>query len=182
MKKMSRIASFLLACVLALSVCSPVLAYNYDEEVEGYTIDNLPTRSGPGTKYRETGTYKVKGEYIRIISYAYDHGGVCWVQCEVPYGNKLRRVYTGLKRFDASTVDFDILPEECEIAEKIKVKTTSKAMYGPGAGYDVYATKLGVDKGQRVTIMSIENGYAEVEWTTSKQSYRAWVPLHTLDY
>lgn len=153
-----------------------------DESVcEALTIDNLSTRSGPSTKYRETGTYKVKGQYVQLISLAYDGGGVCWVQCEVPYGNKLRRVYTGLKRFDTKTFDLNSVPEECPQDGQVKVLSTSKAMYGPGSGYDTYDS-LTVDKGQKVTIIAIENDYAQVEWKTSKQSYRAWVLLSTLEY
>ncbi len=167
----------------SLSAATPSFGQNGAEGgfIEALTIDNLPTRSGPGTKYRETGTYKVKDEYVRVISQAYDHGGVCWIQCEVLYGNKLRRVYTGLKRFDSATVDLASLPGEEPLAERVKVIATSKAMYGPGAGYDTYGS-LTVDKGQTVTVMAMENDYAQVEWTTTKQSYRAWVPAHTLKY
>lgn len=144
-------------------------------------IDNLPTRSGPSTAYRETGTYKVKGQQIRLLSYAYDDGGVCWVQCEVPYGGALRRVYTGLKRFDAATVDLSTLPAEDPLTfARVRVLATSKALYGPGPEYGPYG-KLTVDKGQKVSIVATDGEYALVEWTTTKQSYRAWVTLDTLD-
>jgi len=149
--------------------------------VEGLAIDRLATRSGPSTEYRETGTYQVKGEYVRILSLAYDRNDLCWVQCEVLYGNKLRRVYTGLKRFDTATFDLGSVPEEDPLGYQARVTATSKAMYGPGDGYATYA-QLTVDKGQNVTVIAVENDYAQVEWTTSIQSYRAWVPLHTLRY
>ena len=149
--------------------------------VEGLAIDRLATRSGPATEYRETGTYRVEGEFVPIISLAYDRNGLCWVQCEVLYANKLRRVYTGLKRFDTATFDLGSVPEEDPLDDQAKVTVTSKAMYGPGEGYATYGA-LTVDKGQTVTILAVENGYAQVEWTTSSQSYRAWVPLHTLHY
>lgn len=170
----------LMGCAMADS-SSPGDNGGLGAQVEGLTIDNLSTRSGPGTKFRDTGTYKVNGEYVRLLSYAYDNGGVCWVQCEVLYGNKLRRVYTGLKRFDTTTFDVDDLLEECPTEDRVKVTATSKAMYGPGTGYDTYGS-LTVDKGQTVTVIAIEGEYAQVEWKTSKQSYRAWVPLHTLKY
>jgi len=148
--------------------------------VEALATDNLATRSGPATEYRETGTYQIKGEYVRLISLAYDKNGVCWVQCEVLYGNKLRRAYTGLSRFDTSAFDPGSLPEEGPTDDRAKVIATSKAMYGPGDGYDTYAA-LTVDKGQTVTVIAVENEYAQVEWTTSLQSYRAWVPADTLE-
>lgn len=149
--------------------------------VEALAIDNLSTRSGPSNEYRETGTYNVKGEYVQLISCAYDANDICWVQCEVAYGNKLRRVYTGLKRFDTASFDlYDVIEEE-PFDESVKVTATSKAMFGPGSDYGTYDS-LTVDKGQTVTIITIENDYAQVEWTTTKQSYRAWVPIHTLAY
>jgi len=140
--------------------------------VEALTIERLATRSGPSTAYRETGTYDVKGEHVRVISLAYDHNDVCWVQCEVTYRNKLRRVYTGLKRFDADSFDVEGMPVEEIPEDKVKVTATSKAMYGPGEGYDTYES-LTVDKGQSVIVIAVENDYAQVEWTTSIQSYRA---------
>ena len=149
--------------------------------VEGLAIDRLATRNGPGTEYRETGTYRVEGETVRLISLAYDKNGICWVQCEIAYGNKLRRVYTGLHRFDAATFDLGNLPDEDSLDAQAKVTATSKAMYGPGDGYGTYGV-LTVDRGQTVTVIAIENGYAQVEWTTSIQSYRAWVPVDTLQY
>lgn len=150
-------------------------------EITGLTIDKLSTRSGPGTQYRDTGTYKVKGEYVKILTLAYDANGVCWVQCEVPYGKTMRRVYTGLKRFDTTTFAISSVPEETPLNYRVKVITTSKAKYGPGDDYGTYS-KLTVDKGQSVTIIALENDYAQVEWTTTKQSYRAWVRIAMLDY
>jgi len=151
-----------------------------DSIVQALAIDNLATRSGPATEYRETGTYQVKGQHVRLVSLAYDRNGTGWAQCEVPYRNKLRRVYTGLQRFDAATFDLGSVPEEAPLRYQAKVTATSKAMYGPGDGYDTYA-QLTVDAGQTVVVLIIENEYAQVEWTTSTQSYRAWVPVHTLN-
>ena len=149
--------------------------------VEGLAAERLATRSGPATAYRETGTYRVEGESVRMVSLAYDESGVCWVQCEVLHGNKLRRLYTGLKRFDAATFDLGSVPEEHPLDYQARVIATSEALYGPGNGYGTYA-ELSVDKGQAVTVIALEHDYAQVEWTTSIQSYRAWVPVDTLRY
>ncbi len=149
--------------------------------VEAVAIERLATCSGPDTRYRETGIYEVKDEKVRLISRAYDEDDICWVQCEVLVGTNLRRVYTGIKRFDATTFDLDSVPEEASLDDRAKVSVTSKALYGPGDGYGAYA-ELTVDEGQNVTIVAIENGYAQVEWKTSRQSYRAWVPLSALQY
>jgi len=176
---MKKAVSF--SILLLVIVAAGFLAAYAEDVEEALAIDNLATRSGPSTKYRETGTYNVRGEHITVISLAYDENDLCWVQCEVTYRNQLRRVYTGLKRFDIASFDLHGVPVEEPTDDKVKVTATSKAMYGPGEGYDTYGS-LTVDKGQTVTIIAIENDYAQVEWTTSIQSYRAWVPIHTLNY
>lgn len=153
-----------------------------DMYVEGFTIDKLSTRSGPSTAYRDTGTYDVKGQWIHILSYTFDNGGVCWVQCDVPYRDQLRRVYTGLKRFDASTVNLDYVPmEDPTYFASVKVLKTASAYYGPDDRFSKYGS-LTVDRGQTVKLLEIIDNSAMVEWTTSKQSYRAWVPIDVLDY
>ena len=149
--------------------------------VMALTIDNLSTRSGPSTKYADTGSYKVKGERVRIISVAYDAGKVGWAQCEVTYKNKLRRVYTGLKRFDAGSFDLNAVPIENPSDKSAKVTTASKALYGPGDGYDTYGSSLTLTKGQTVIVITTENGYAQVEWTADNQINRAWVAVTALD-
>jgi uncharacterized protein YraI len=159
-------------------------AYDAPEEsspVQALTIENLATRSGPGTGYRETGTYRVKGKSVVVISRAYDRNDLCWLQCEVLYRDKVRRVYTGLKRFDAASFDLESVPEEAPLDYSAKVTATSKAQYGPGDAYGTYGS-LTVDKGQTVTIIAIEGDYAQVEWETTEQKYRAWVPVNTLRY
>ncbi len=149
--------------------------------IQGVAIERLATRGGPATEYRETGTYRVEGEPVGIVSRAYDANGLCWVQCEVRQGNKLRRVYTGLKRFDAATFSLDSVPEEVPLDRKAEVTATSNALYGPGDAYDAYA-ELTVDEGQWVAIIALENDYAQVEWTTDDQSYRVWILGNTLKY
>ena len=146
----------LLLCVMgSLLTVAAAEPYTYtidDVSVKGLTIDKLSTRSGPSTAYRETGTYKVKGQWIRLYSYAYDNNGVCWVQCDVPYGEKFRRVYTGLKRFDASTVDLSQLPQEDPTKfETVKMLETATALYGPGDGYSTY-DQLTADKNSKVSL------------------------------
>ncbi len=148
--------------------------------MQALAIENLATRSGPAADYRESGTYAIKGEQVRVISRAYDANGLCWVQCEVRQGNKLRRVYTGVKRLDAATFNLDGVPEETPRNTPAKAAASAKALYGPGEGYDAYA-ELTVDEGQTVIIITIEHDYAQVEWKTATQSYRAWVPIDSLN-
>lgn len=82
-------------------------------EVYGLTIDKLATRKGPGTQYDGGGTYSVKGQYIKVLSKAWDRrNGIWWVKCEIPYHGEIRVLWTGWKRFDHSTISLDDLPEE----------------------------------------------------------------------
>ena len=84
-------------------------------EIYGLTIDKLSTRLGPGTQYKEGGTYSVKGQYIRVISRAWDdRNSIWWVKCEIPYHDELRVLWTGYKRFDKSTLPLESIPIEGE--------------------------------------------------------------------
>lgn len=105
--------------------------------IYGHTIDRLATRSGPSTDFTGTGTYQVKDQDVPIFSVAYDVNGVAWVQCEVSYGGALRRVYTGLKRFDATTVDLSQVRAESQDTQARKAQLPGKATlrYGPGTEY-----------------------------------------------
>ena len=79
----------------------------------GLAKQKLATRYGPSTKYEDGGTYNVAGQYIRILSRAYDRAnGIWWVKCEIPYRNEIRVLWTGYKRFDSSTIPLDSIPIE----------------------------------------------------------------------
>ncbi len=77
----------------------------------GLAIQKLATRSGPGTSYKDAGTYEMKGKYIHVLSRAYSNG-VWWVKCEIPYQGEVRVLWTGYKRFDASTLPLEAIPLE----------------------------------------------------------------------
>ncbi|MBR6707548.1 MAG: hypothetical protein IKI84_12880 [Clostridia bacterium] len=79
--------------------------------VYGLAIDKLATRTGPGTQYDGGGTYSVKGQYIRILSRAYDKSnGIWWVKCEIPYKGDIRVLWTGWKRFDHTLTRLEDIP------------------------------------------------------------------------
>ena len=84
-----------------------------EEEYWALTIDNLSINEGPGTNkyFKEVGTYKVKGEYVRIFAKSWDtDNGIWWIQCSIPGADEVIG-WTGLKRFDQTTFDLDKLPE-----------------------------------------------------------------------
>ncbi len=168
----------------ASSSATPVLEAqsNPDGMMKTLGKERVFTRSGPGTGFRDTGTYTVAGGSVRVYSCAYDRSGNCWVQCEFSYKDKLRRLYTRLEEMDAETFDVSDVPEEQPLGYKAKVIAVSKLYFGPGDTYDTYAKSFKSNKGATVYIVALEGDYALVEWTTSKQSYRVWVPASILDY
>lgn len=194
---MKRTFAFILFIIL-LSTFGFAIANDYDASSSATTTsesdyssggimkvlgkERVFTRSGPATGFRDTGTYTVKDGSIRAYSYAYDKSDQCWVQCDFTYNNKLRRLYTRLEDIDEDCFDCDGLPEEEPLGYKAKVNSVTKLLYGPGTEYDTYGNSFKSTKGATVYITAIEGDYAQVEWTTSKQSYRVWVPLHILDY
>ena len=83
------------------------------KDIYGLTIAKLSTRKGPGTQYKEGGTYSVKDQWIKVLAKAWDkRNGIWWVKCEIPYHGETRVLWTGWKRFDHSTISLDDLPEE----------------------------------------------------------------------
>ncbi len=84
-------------------------------EIYGLATAKLSTRKGPGTQYKEGGTYNVKGQYIRILSRAYDdRNGIWWVKCEIPYKKQTRVLWTGWKRFDHNITSLESIPIDPE--------------------------------------------------------------------
>ena len=79
----------------------------------GLAITKLATWEGPSTKYKETGTYFVSGEYIRVLARAYDKlNGIWWVKCEIPYRDEMRTLWTGYYRFSSKTLPLEAIPIE----------------------------------------------------------------------
>ena len=80
-------------------------------DVYGLATQKLATRTGPGTQYTEGGTYNVAGQYIRILSRAYDsRNEIWWVKCEIPYNGQTRILWTGWKRFDHNATRLEDIP------------------------------------------------------------------------
>ena len=181
----------LIVCSLATSVAedatagaTPANNAAYDSEGIMKTLgkERVFTRSGPGTEFRDTGTYTVEGGLVRVYSCAYDNSGECWVQCDFTYREQLRRLYTRLEDIDADYFDAGDIYIEEPLGYKAKVVAVTKLLYGPGEEYGTYGNSFKSSKGATVYITAIEGDYAQVEWTTKKQSYRVWVPTDILKY
>lgn len=72
--------------------------------------DKIATRNGPSPRYTGMGTYSLKGQYLRVVAKAWDStNGIWWVKVDIPGAGLL---WTGAKRFDASTLQLSVLAEE----------------------------------------------------------------------
>lgn len=180
----------LISLILLVTLCLSLTNANAElwPTVYGYAETKLDTRSGPATEYTTCGRYNLAGQYLRIVSYAYDCNGVLWLQVAVPYKNKYRCVYTGAKRFDRSTFSLYDLPQEGSTPDFVRAVMNSSCnpLYGPGYEFDTYAD-LRLAAGSTVSVVQYINGYAQVEFigysrSAGRQLYRCWVDQDYLSY
>lgn len=134
-------------------------------DVYGLATMNLATRTGPATEYTEPGTFNLSGQYIKLISIAYDSGNVPWLQCEIYENGRPMRVYTGLKRFDQSTFNLWELPIESDTGYTASTVGSFTPRMGPGTSY-MAESKYTIPAGAKVRVMSEEAGWVQFEWDT----------------
>ena len=148
MKK--RISCLLLAFLL-LAMTLPGLADSPNAWLTVITSDRVPSRSGPGTQYDGTGSYHKAGTQMLALTKAWDsRNGIWWVQVELTYSGRQRRVYTGQQRL---YVDLDLLPEETEVGGG-RTTASATAYYGPGTQYA--GMKDNVPKGVECSVYNYE--------------------------
>lgn len=151
----------------------------------GMAINALATRYGPSTSYREPGTFLMAGQYVDIISMT-EHKGTTWVQCEIPYGGTMHRFYTGLKRFDSTTIDFDLVRTESGDRKPAYVIDNSKNQFrdGPGTRYGICKIDPKNADGyfDDVWVLYVENGWAQVEFRFPEKTWRAWTKTSNIVY
>lgn len=152
-----------------------------DSEEWALATTRLATRTGPTTEYTEPGTFYLEGSYVKIVSIAYDENGVPWVQCEISEGYGLMRVYTGLKRFDAATVDLTNVRNESSYRPySARLSASYELRYGPGNEYAVMSGYK-LSSGKSVTVITTEGSWAQVQFTTGSGSLcRGWIPVNNL--
>ena len=80
-------------------------------ELYGLVIKKLATRSGPSPRAEDTGTYSVKGQWLRVYTRAYDPTeNAWWVKCDVPYHGEIRTLWAWYTRFDSKTLPLESIP------------------------------------------------------------------------
>ena len=150
------------------------------EEFNGITANllmRLSTRSGPGTKYDEPGTFfQNSWQTTQVTVLAKEWvGDRWWVYVDFTNRSTRYRAWTGLKRVD---VDIDRLPERHSCASGTMDSTDT--WYGPGKNYAKGPHASGFHD---VIIFGEENGYVEVEYSNDswQHRYRCWVPRNRVD-
>ena len=83
---------FALMTLIVLFTVTTVLPAGAEQcyAISAKLTEDLATRSGPGTVFTGCGSYRMKGQTVTALSYAYDKGGVLWVEIEFTYGGAYR--------------------------------------------------------------------------------------------
>lgn len=156
--------------------------------VSRYGVDvlltqDIATRSGPSTAYTETASYKMKGEWVKAYSYSYDKNGVLWVEIEIKYRGAYRRLWTGAKRMDISSMQLKAMTEE-DFENWLGYGTFIKSAtprYGPGKQYSAYRSGY-FAKGNKVAVIRYENGFYLTEsYDSDDKIFRCWVPFDSVN-
>ncbi len=188
MKRMMSLAAVLVLCIMCANAFAGTWSVPNNHgsgassensySVSAKLIDDLATRSGPSTSYTGCGSYKMKGQYVTVLSRAYDYGGVLWVEIDFSYGGGYRRAWTGAKRLNLSVSQLNNLPEEDGMTY-IGYGTVNKAVnprFGPGSLYSTYSDRP-YRRGDRVVVIDSDNDYYLVEsYHTDGNILRCWIP------
>jgi len=154
--------------------------YSGEYAISVRLIEDLATRSGPGTQYTGCGSYRMKGQYVKALSRGYDRGGVMWVEIEFSYGGGVRRAWTGAKRLDISERQLYSLPEG-DPAYSLGVGTVTGRIsprFGPGTIYAPYGDR-DFYSGAQVAVLRELNGFYMVEcYHTNGEILRSYVPVN----
>lgn len=137
----------------------------------------IATRSGPGTRYTEPGSFFKKGTELKVF-YQADGSGVPWGYIEFTYKNQLYRAYTGMKRLDVNQV----VPHcEEEIAHYVTLTESFKPYYGPG--YNYATLPKAVSQNAQVPVFFTDNYWVMFDYTLPNgQIQRGWAPPECWTY
>ena len=140
MKNIRRFLSVALVALLMISMAAPAALA---ESLYGLAIMNISTRSGPSTHYQDTGTYSLKGQWLQIISRAWDdENDIWWVKVVIPSNG--RQLWTGYKRFDHASLPLDSIPIEGGGSQS---KSSYGGSYSGGEIYGLATMKISTRSG-----------------------------------
>ena len=169
MKKLT--ALLLILCMLGSAVSALAATTGYVSE------NRIATRSGPGTKYTEPGTFLSRGEAVQIHSRVWDaRNEMYWVQVEFESRGEKYRVYTGDWRLSA---DLTWVPDEV-IEGYSWVLSNTRGYAGPGYDYHYYGNIL-LYRNTACTVIEAENNFVLVDVADSSEGEtRVWLPLSAI--
>lgn len=162
----------IIALLLALFLLSAIPAF---AATPATTKMPLATRSGPGTRYTEPGTFLSAGEEVLVHTKVWDETNrIWWVQVEFTSGGRIYRVYTGAQRLN---VDLSLVPEE-SVQEYSYLIDYGYGYAGPGYGHAYYGDWYLVRE-TNCRIMEVENDFALIDTASSypAANVRVWVPI-----
>ena len=143
----------------------------------------VATRSGPGNRFDEPGSFFSAGEEVKVFSKVYeDNNDLYWYQIEFQYKGEWYRAYTTESYVD---IDPNLIPDEPALFDPLDTQKALKNTYvsfGPGESYKQFTASV-IHPGNKLDIYAIEDGWALVEYidygsTQDPQPYRrGWVPL-----
>ena len=146
----------------------------------------VATRSGPGTRFDEPGSFFSAGDEVKVFSKVFDsYNNVYWYQIEFQYKNEWYRAYTSESYLD---VDPSLVPNEPDINDPLDTQKALKKTYvrfGPGESYKTFTASV-IHPGNICDIYAIEDGWAQIEYTDygsnkdPQPKRRGWVPLDVL--
>lgn len=165
------IASVLLLCMLLLTISASAAT---DARV---TENRISTRSGPGTRYTEPGSFLQRGAQLTVHTRVWDdRNEIYWVQVEFVSGNQRYRAYTGAWRLD---VNLNAVPDETVLAYTWLNYTTC-GYAGPGYDYHYYDDVILYQYGS-CAVIEVENNFALVDTSDSNLGEtRVWLPVNAI--
>lgn len=181
MKKLIALLTLIVLCTVAAVI--PASAEQQIYYLQTRLTQDLATRSGPGTIYTGCGSYKMKGQTVTALSWAYDKGGVLWVEVEFTYGGAYRRAWTGAKRLGANANQLTQLPydEGDYYLGYGTVNTQVSPRFGPGMMYSPYGDR-DFYRGQQVAVLTWRDSFYLVQSQYNGETLRSWIPDWTLDF
>ena len=146
----------------------------------------VATRSGPGTRFDEPGSFFGAGDQVKVFSKVYDdYNNVYWYQIEFQYKGEWYRAYTSESYLN---INPNLIPDEPAIYDPLDTQRVLKKTYvyfGPGKQYKVFTASV-LHPDSKCDIYAIEDGWALVEYTDygspkdPQPQRRGWVPLDVL--
>ncbi|MBE5798115.1 MAG: hypothetical protein E7327_12195 [Clostridiales bacterium] len=164
----------------------PIVIPSTDYPTEGVMAELLKTaatRSGPSNDYDEPGSFYSAGDYVNVVSKAWDpENDIWWFQIELNYRGEWMRAYTPANRID---LDPSLVPTENDDGDAREVLLDHRVYFGPGYEYKMYKVSM-LYKGSRAVIYGYEEKdgmlWAQVHYHDYAigEDRRGWVPAEVL--